>query len=120
MRRRHLRRHRPERQPRPSLEAVVRDCGCPADELAYYVAFARELVRAERAQQRKQQAQAQAPGTGPVLQTGNWKLGAARMRPRPFPDYSRRTKSIVAKWFRRGLSGHLMWLIGKAVLGKLE
>ena len=28
------------------------------------------------------------------------------------------TKRIVQKWFGRGLSGRLMWLIGEAVLGK--
>jgi len=33
------------------------------------------------------------------------------------PDYSVRTKRVVMKWFGRGLSGHLMWLIGKEVLG---
>ena len=96
MKRRHRRRHHPERQPRPSLEAIVRDCGCPADELACYVAFARELVMTLRRQP----------------QASSRKLQA--------PDFSRGTKNVVVKWFRRGLSGHLMWLIGKAVLGKLE
>jgi len=32
-------------------------------------------------------------------------------------DPSQETKRVVEKWFRRGLSGHLMWLIGRAVLG---
>jgi len=32
------------------------------------------------------------------------------------PDFTPRTKRIVQKWFRRGLSGHLMWLIGERIL----
>lgn len=32
-------------------------------------------------------------------------------------DFLPRTKRVVAKWFRRRLSGHLMWLIGREVLG---
>jgi hypothetical protein len=35
------------------------------------------------------------------------------------PDFSRRTKMTVMKWFRRGLSGHLMWLIGERLIGRL-
>jgi hypothetical protein len=150
MKRRHRRNH-PERRPRPSLEAIVRDCGCPADELARYVAFARELMLAERRSARQDNSEIRnqrpecrkrdgEPTTdvlsdrgrsgqrrwtqirgremSPTPGTANRKLGTARMRPRPFPDYSRRTKSIVAKWFRRGASGHLMWLIGKALLAR--
>ena len=37
----------------------------------------------------------------------------------PVPDFTRRTKLIVQKYFNRGLSGHLMWLIGQALLGRL-
>jgi hypothetical protein len=37
----------------------------------------------------------------------------------PVPDFSRRTKLVVQKWFQRGLSGHLMWLIGQRLLGRL-
>jgi hypothetical protein len=37
----------------------------------------------------------------------------------PVPDFDRRTKLVVQKWFVRGLSGHLMWLIGQALLGRL-
>jgi hypothetical protein len=32
------------------------------------------------------------------------------------PDFSRQTKRVVEKWFRRGLHGNLMWLIGEAVM----
>jgi hypothetical protein len=34
-------------------------------------------------------------------------------------DFDRRTKLVVQKWFVRGLSGHLMWLIGERLLGRL-
>lgn len=37
----------------------------------------------------------------------------------PIPDFDRRTKHVVQKWFERGLSGHLMWLIGERLLGRL-
>jgi hypothetical protein len=37
----------------------------------------------------------------------------------PVPDFERRTKLVVQKWFVRGLSGHLMWLIGERLLGRL-
>jgi hypothetical protein len=37
----------------------------------------------------------------------------------PVPDFDRRTKLVVQKWFVRGLSGHLMWLIGERLLGRL-
>ena len=48
MRRRHRRRHHPERQPRPSLEAIVRTCGCSGDQFPAYLAFAREFSRTMR------------------------------------------------------------------------
>jgi hypothetical protein len=37
-------------------------------------------------------------------------------RPRPFPDFSMRTKRVVLKYFRRGLHGNLLWRIGEAIL----
>lgn len=37
----------------------------------------------------------------------------------PVPDFSRRTKLVVHKYFMRGLSGHLMWLIGERLLGRV-
>jgi hypothetical protein len=33
------------------------------------------------------------------------------------PDYSVRTKRVVQKWFERGLHGHILWLVGQAVIG---
>ena len=34
----------------------------------------------------------------------------------PVPDYEPGTKRVVQKWFERGLSGHLLWLVGQTVL----
>ena len=34
----------------------------------------------------------------------------------PAPDFSERTKAVVAKWFSRGLSGRRLWFIGRALL----
>jgi hypothetical protein len=36
----------------------------------------------------------------------------------PVPDFERGTKLVVMKYFERGLHGHLLWLIGKAVVDK--
>jgi hypothetical protein len=67
----------------------------PEDDCERYLPFARELYATFRnkpqASSRKHQA----------------------------PDFSRRTKMTVMKWFRRGLSGHLMWLIGERLIGRL-
>jgi len=43
----------------------------------------------------------------------------ATFRHPPVPDFDRRTKLVVQKWFNRGLSGHLMWRIGERMLGRL-
>jgi hypothetical protein len=42
------------------------------------------------------------------------------LRRRPVPDFSLATKAEVMRWFRRGLSGHRMWLIGQALLNRGE
>jgi hypothetical protein len=34
----------------------------------------------------------------------------------PVPDYERNTKLVVMRWFKRGLHGHLLWLVGQAVV----
>ena len=44
--------------------------------------------------------------------------GPMSERPRPFPDFSMRTKRVVQKYFERGLRGNLLWLIGEAVLNR--
>jgi len=45
-------------------------------------------------------------------------LCATLKRP-PGPDYTRRTKLVIARWFRRGLHGKLLWRIGVGLLGRL-
>ena len=75
------------------LRAIVDSLVADSSEKAAYVAFARELVAAERSS------------------------SFVRRPSSEVPDFSMRTKRVVAKWFRRGLSGHLMWLIGRSVLG---
>ncbi len=39
------------------------------------------------------------------------------IRKPPVPDFSRRAKGIVLKYFNRGLSGQLLWRVGCAVIG---
>ena len=34
----------------------------------------------------------------------------------PVPDFEPGTKRVVQKWFERGLHGHLLWLVGQAVI----
>jgi hypothetical protein len=94
MRHRHPHRRQPSRHPKRSIETIVREVGCPDELLPAYVAFARELTVAER--------------SSCFVYRGSLRI----------PDYSRRTKQVVMKWFRRGLSGHLLWLIGEAVTGQ--
>jgi hypothetical protein len=40
----------------------------------------------------------------------------ASLRRAPDPDFSRRTKRVVLKWFRHGMSGRALWRVGRAVL----
>ena len=34
----------------------------------------------------------------------------------PVPDFTERTKAVVAKWYSFGLSGRRLWLIGQSLL----
>jgi hypothetical protein len=45
-------------------------------------------------------------------------LCATLKRP-PGPDYTRQTKAVIVRWFRRGLHGNLLWRIGSGLLGRL-
>jgi len=105
-----------EQRLREIVDSLVTD----SSQKAAYVAFARELMAAERhALCRQPQAAShkpKAPGPNPRLGTVDWELETATKRPGSFPDYSRRTESIVAKWFARGLHGRLLWLVGQAVI----
>ena len=42
---------------------------------------------------------------------------ARTVRHAPVPDFERGTKRVVQKHFERGLHGHLLWLVGQAVIG---
>ena len=42
-------------------------------------------------------------------------LFQAMTRP-PVPDFEYKAKRVVAKWFRRGLSGKLLWELGSAII----
>ena len=74
------------------LWAIVDSLVTDISEKEAYLAFARELMAAERAS------------------------SFVRRSSSNVPDYSRRTKRVVQMWFERGLSGHVMWLIGRELL----
>ncbi len=112
MRKRHHRHHHRHERRRPGrvreqrLREIVDGLVPGSLQKRAYLDFARELAQSLR-------------GNPPALQTGSWKLGPATTRHRRFPDYSMRTKRVVAKWFRRGLSGRLLWLIGEALIREI-
>ena len=76
------------------LREIVNEFVSDDSQKQAYLAYARELVVAERSS-----SFAYRPSSN-------------------VPDFTRRTKRVAEKWFRRGLSGHLMWLIGEAILGE--
>ena len=103
------------------LREVVSELVQEESQKAAYLAFAHELAAAERSssfvhrsssvipRERRDSRNLAARQTGRDPSIG---VGVTKGR-----EPSQRTKRVVAKWFRRGLSGHLMWLIGKEVLG---
>ena len=103
------------------LREVVSELVQEESQKAAYLAFAHELAAAERLssfvhrsssvipRERRDSRNLAARQTGRDPSIG---VGVTKGR-----EPSQRTKRVVAKWFRRGLSGHLMWLIGKEVLG---
>ena len=103
------------------LRAIVDSLVADSSEKAAYVAFARELVAAERSSSFVHRSSSVIPRE----QGDSRNLSAMETRRDPSigvgvtkgREPSQRTKRVVAKWFRRGLSGHLMWLIGRSVLG---
>jgi hypothetical protein len=93
-----------------------------------YLAFAHELIFAERLgtapdspEFRIQKPECRGRNEShPQISQITQMIRFRRGRPRRYADYTRRTKLTVMKWFRRGLSGHLMWLIGREILGESE
>jgi len=112
----------------------------PEEDCARYLPFARELYATFRhkpqAPSRKLQAQAQAAQRVIPTKRSAWRNLAAEdrrrdpstslgvtepgVRPPRFPDFSRRTKLVVMRWFARGLHGKAMWLIGERLLGRIH
>jgi len=140
MSRRHC--HRPHHESPQELRlwAIVDSLVTDISEKEAYLAFARELAMAQRCGipgdshfcrkqgtaflrgqvfgKRGQSLEAASPtrcGTVPISCVGRAKgtVGTSGAERSPF---SQRTKRVVMKWFRRGLSGHLMWLIGRSIL----
>ena len=65
-----------------------------------YLAFAREFARTMR----------RPPKMGTVPRDACVELGVVQS------PFSEGTKRVVQKWFERGLHGHLLWLVGQAVM----
>jgi hypothetical protein len=103
---------RPEHQSPHELRlwAIVDSLVTDISEKEAYLAFARELAVAERSSSFVRRSSTRKPGTVPPSTC----VGLSAVQ----SPSSEATKRVVEKWFRRGLSGHLMWLIGEAVLGR--
>ena len=67
-----------------------------------YVAFARELMLAERRSARQDNSECR-------MQISDCRIGGSA---------NEAVKRIVAKWFERGLQGRLLWRIGEAILDR--
>ena len=83
------------------LREVVSELVQEESQKAAYLAFAHELMAAQRRSARQDSSESR-------YQKPECRMGGYTPEP---------VKRVVMKWFRRGLSGHLMWLIGKEVLG---
>jgi hypothetical protein len=85
---------RPEHQSPHELRlwAIVDSLVTDISEKEAYLAFARELAVAERSSSFVRRSSSEAP------------------------DFTWRTKRVVQKYFKRGLHGNLLWLIGQEVL----
>jgi hypothetical protein len=104
------------------------------NEKAAYLAFARDLMAAERhapfglviprEQGDSRNLSANRSLRDPSISRGCATVGTSGVtgpmskRPWPLPDFGRRTKRVVAKWFARGLHGNIMWRIGDAILNR--
>lgn len=96
-------RHRPGsgHSTRDAMHELVVAVGVPPGQHQAYVAFALELERTMRS------------GRCQMLDVRS-EMSEVRTGP---PDFSAGTKGVVARWFERGLSGHLLWMIGERVAG---
>ncbi|MBN2537787.1 hypothetical protein JXB37_05875 [candidate division WOR-3 bacterium] len=78
------------------LAGLVRRSGADEERFEFYLAFARELELSLRRER------------------------LLRHEPGAFPDFSRQTKRVVMKWFKRGLSGRVLARIGAALGARLD
>jgi hypothetical protein len=101
MRRRNQHRHEDPSEER--LRRIVAASGLAPGQEEAGLAFARELVASMR--HGRLGTRSEIPGRISVMS--------------PPQDFSRRTKLVVMKWFRRGLSGRALWRIGEALIGRL-
>ena len=106
---RHCGRHHQRAAAERLISRVIRESGCPRPLRRFYVCFARELYLTLRHPPARRAAshKPQAPG---------WTLDHLTTGPPPSVDFSVATKRVVARWFGRGLSGHLLWLIGDRMI----
>jgi hypothetical protein len=114
------------------LWAIVDSLVTDISEKEAYLSFARELIVAQRRTARPGplggSPLCRKQGTVPVGDTSTERREGHVADVSPAPafrgavqsPFSAETKRVVEKWFRRGLSGHLMWLIGEAIPGKVR
>ena len=101
MKRRH--RHRHEYPSEERLLRVVEASGLEPGQEEAGLAFARELMLAERRSARRDNSEVR--NQKPECRMGGY-------TPEP-------VKRVVMKWLRRGLSGRTLWRIGEALIGRL-
>jgi hypothetical protein len=89
------------------FRAILASLPIPPERYSAYLAFTRQLYLSLR----------QHP---PIPLTFTRPLDHLTTRPLPGRlDFARHTKRLVQGWFRRGLSGHLLWKIGEQLLLRL-
>jgi len=127
-----MRGRQPHRHSGELLREVV-SAVVPEEECERYLVFAGELYATLHHRPQPTSCKLQATKVVIPTEPGEWRNLAAQDRGRDpstpvgvtdagrrgaqFPDFSHRTKIVVMKWFRRGLSGHLMWRIGERLMG---
>ena len=90
------------------LWAIVDSLVTDISEKEAYLSFARELAAVQRSSLIVHRPSMRKPGTVP--RSAYVGLGAVQS------PFSQRTKRVVQKYFKRGLHGKLLWLIGQEVL----
>ncbi|MBM3330252.1 hypothetical protein FJY68_00190 [candidate division WOR-3 bacterium] len=112
-----MRGRQPHRHSGEMLREVV-SAVVPEEEQERYLVFARELYATLRHARTSESAESRIQRPEPRVRTGDHPQVTQIRQIVPFPDFTRRTKRVVLKWFRRGLRGNLMWRIGVGLLGR--